>query len=253
MTRIAFIAADSADAQQALSELTKRYVTVNAEDADVIVALGGDGQMLQTLRETFHREVRVFGMNCGTVGFLMNTYRVDDLPDRLAAADEVVIHPLQMVATGADGQQTTAMAINEVSVLRQTAQAAKIRISIDDVVRIEEMICDGALVATAAGSTAYNLSVHGPILPLGAHILALTPISPFRPRRWRGAILPAPARIKFDVHEAQKRPVSAVADSAEVRDVVRVEIHQDSEISLRLLHDPDHNLEERILMEQFAP
>jgi NAD+ kinase len=253
MTRIAFIAADSADAQTALSELNQRYAAVNAEDADVIVALGGDGQMLQTLRETFHRDVRVFGMNCGTVGFLMNAYRVDDLPERIAAADEVIIHPLQMVATDAAGKQTTAMAINEVSVLRQTAQAAKIQISIDDVVRLQEMICDGVLVATAAGSTAYNLSVHGPILPLGANILALTPISPFRPRRWRGAVLPAPAHIRFDILEAHKRPVSAVADSAEMRDVVRVEIHQDSEISLRLLHDPDHNLEERILMEQFAP
>jgi NAD+ kinase len=192
-------------------------------------------------------------MNCGTVGFLMNAYRVDDLPERIAAADEVIIHPLQMVATDAAGKQTTAMAINEVSVLRQTAQAAKIQISIDDVVRLQEMICDGVLVATAAGSTAYNLSVHGPILPLGANILALTPISPFRPRRWRGAVLPAPAHIRFDILEAHKRPVSAVADSAEMRDVVRVEIHQDSEISLRLLHDPDHNLEERILMEQFAP
>lgn len=253
MTRIAFIAADSAEAQSALSELKRRYSAVDPQEADVIVALGGDGQMLQTLRDNIHRDVRLFGMNRGTVGFLMNAYAVEDLPARVAAADEVVIHPLRMRATDVEGQVTEALAINEVSLLRQTAQAAKIRIIIDDRVRMEELIADGALVATAAGSTAYNLSVHGPIIPLGADILALTPISPFRPRRWRGALLPAGAKIGFEILAPDKRPVSAVADSAEVRHVVRVDIHQDDAISLRLLHDPDHNLEERILMEQFTP
>ncbi|MEE8274622.1 MAG: NAD kinase, partial [Alphaproteobacteria bacterium] len=199
------------------------------------------------------RNVPVYGMNRGTVGFLMNAFSEDDLPDRLDQATATELHPLEMTAKTAEGGQTQALAINEVSLLRQTRQAAKIRISVDGKVRTEELVCDGVLVSTAAGSTAYNLSAHGPILPLGSEVLALTPISAFRPRRWRGALLPAQARIRFEILEHEKRPVSAVADYTEVREVIDVQVEENREVSLRLLFDPGHSLEERILTEQFTP
>ena len=251
--KIAFVSSRSPDARKARDLLEERYESVDLENAEVIVALGGDGMMLETLRRNFDRPVTVFGMNRGTVGFLMNEFREDDLLERIAAAETATIHPLRMIAKTMDGGEHSALAINEVSLLRETAQAAKIRISIDGIERLAELICDGVLVSTPAGSTAYNLSAHGPIVPMGASVLALTPISAFRPRRWRGALLPARARLKFEVLEARKRPVSATADSTEVRDVSSVEVYEDRDISLQMLYDPDHNLDERILKEQFAP
>jgi len=251
--KIAFTASKSSDAQEACAALTALYGNVPQAEADVIVALGGDGQMLDTLRDNFERPVKVFGMNRGTVGFLMNEYSPDDLMERIEAAQQVTLHPLRMEAEKVNGTVEQALAINEVSLLRQTAQAAKIRITIDGIVRLEELVCDGVLVATPAGSTAYNLSAHGPIIPLGAGVLALTPISAFRPRRWRGALLPHEAKIQFDVLNPGKRPVSATADSTEVRDVVSVRIREDRSVELTLLYDPQHNLEERVLKEQFAP
>ena len=251
--KICFSASKAPDAQDAFSALTKRYGNHPADDADVIVALGGDGLMLDTLREHFERPLKVFGMNRGTVGFLMNEYLQEDLEQRISAAQQVILHPLRMDAEAMDGTVTRALAINEVSLLRQKAQAAKIKITIDGVVRLEELVCDGVLVATPAGSTAYNLSAHGPIVPLGAGVLALTPISAFRPRRWRGALLPHEAEIEFEVLNPEKRPTSATADSTEVRAVVRAHVREDRTVALTLLYDPQHNLEERILKEQFAP
>ena len=248
----AFVAAEADDAQAALARLRRRYGSTAPEQADVIVALGGDGFMLETLHRYLDRNVPIFGMNCGTVGFLMNRYGEAELPARLAAAQRVRLHPLAMTARTAAGGEARALAINEVSLLRQTRQAAKIAIRIDGVVRLPELICDGVLIATAAGSTAYNLSAHGPILPLASGVLALTPISAFRPRRWRGAILPHSAEVVFEVNDAAKRPVSAVADYTEVRDVVEVRVREARNVTLTLLFDPEHNLEERILMEQFA-
>lgn len=250
--RICFVAAATNEARAALQHLTAKYGQSNAETARLVVALGGDGFMLQTLHRFLHQHVPVFGMNCGSVGFLMNEYREDELPERLSRAEPVVIHPLRMVSMTADGIIEQALAFNEVSMLRQTRQAAKLRISIDHKVRLPELNCDGALVSTPAGSTAYNLSVAGPIIPLGANLLALTPISAFRPRRWRGALLPHHAVITFEVLEAEKRPVSAVADDTEVRNVVRIEVREDRSERVVLLFDPEHNLEERILKEQFA-
>jgi NAD+ kinase len=215
------------------------------------VALGGDGLMLQTLHAHMHDNLPVYGMNRGSVGFLTNDYSGDDLLGRLARAEVSVVHPLAMRAVGCNGETHTSLAINEVHLFRERHQAAKIRISIDGKVRLEELICDGVLVATPAGSTAYNLSVFGPILPINAPLLALTPISAFRPRRWRGALVPNEARIRFDVLEAEKRPVSAVADHAETRNVAHVEVAQATGIDLFLLFDPGHNLDERILSEQF--
>ncbi len=251
--KIAFVSSRSPDARKARECLEEKYDSVDLDNAEVIVALGGDGMMLETLRRNFDRPVTVFGMNRGTVGFLMNEYREDDLLERIAAAETATIHPLRMIAKTVDGGEHSALAINEVSLLRETAQAAKIRISIDGIERLAELICDGILVSTPAGSTAYNLSAHGPIVPIGASVLALTPISAFRPRRWRGALLPARAKLVFEVLESRKRPVSATADSTEVRDVSSVEVYEDREISLQMLYDPDHNLDERILKEQFAP
>ncbi|MFQ5776136.1 MAG: NAD kinase [Kiloniellaceae bacterium] len=248
-----FVASDTQEAQEALGRLRARYVHVPPEQADVIVALGGDGFMLETLHRYLKRGVPIYGMNCGTVGFLMNQYGEDDLPARLARAEEAVLHPLSMAARTTDGRSARALAINEVSLLREGRQAAKLRIAIDGVVRLEELICDGVLVATPAGSTAYNLSAHGPIVPRGAPLLALTPISAFRPRRWRGALLPDSAEVVIDVLEADKRPVSATADFTEVRDVTRVQVREDKSISLHLLFDPEHDLEERIIKEQFLP
>jgi NAD+ kinase len=250
---IAFSAAESQEAQAAYRTLAGLYGDAPAERARVVVALGGDGHMLETLHQHMADRLPIYGMNCGSVGFLLNGYREDGLVDRLRAAGAVTLHPLIMRAVCANGQTVNAPAINEVSLLRETRQTAKLRISIDGVVRLQELICDGALVSTPAGSTAYNLSAHGPIIPLGASVLALTPISAFRPRRWRGALIHHQAKVCFEVLDAKKRPVSAVADSTEVRDVVRVDVKEDRGTALVLLFDPDAHLEERILKEQFEP
>lgn len=249
---IHFTAAQSDDAHRALTALTHRFGQVPKDAADVIVALGGDGFMLQTLHGTQALNVPVYGMNRGTVGFLMNSYTSDELLDRLAEAEEAVINPLVMTATTRDGTRIEALAINEVSLLRAGPQAAKLEICVDGRPRMDELVCDGALVSTPAGSTAYNYSAHGPILPIGAEVLALTPIAAFRPRRWRGALLPKSASVQFDVLENDKRPVRAEADSRSVPDVVRVEVRSDASIAHRLLFDPGHGLEERLIREQFA-
>jgi NAD+ kinase len=251
--KIAFVASSSDNSRAAKADLEARYDHVDPQEADVIVALGGDGFMLEALHRTMGRNVPIYGMNRGTVGFLLNGYDEDDLLERLAVAENVVLHPLEMRAITDSGSEQRAKAINEVSLLRQTRQAANLQVSIDGRERIDKLICDGVLVATPAGSTAYNLSAHGPILPIGSGVLALTPISAFRPRRWRGAVLPRTARITFEVLDYYKRPVSAVADATEVRNVVEVHIEEDHETELTLLFDPDHNLEERILQEQFIP
>ncbi len=253
LSRIAFIAADAPPAREALTTLVATYGQHTPEAADVIVALGGDGFMLEVLHTTMKFARPVFGMHRGTVGFLMNRYDEANLIERLEAAQDVDLRPLKMEAVTTDGSKHVALAINEVSMLRQTRQAAKLRISVDGRERLSELVCDGALVCTTAGSTAYNLSVHGPVLPLDSNILALTPISAFRPRRWRGAILPHTATVTFDVLEASKRPVSAVADRDEVRDVIQVSVSEDHKTKIRLLFDPEQNLGERILMEQFSP
>jgi NAD+ kinase len=249
--RVAFVASEAEAARAALAELRQRYGTVSPEEADIIVPLGGDGFMLETLHRFVAGDWPIFGMHRGSVGFLMNPYRPDGLYERLAAAQPVELHPLEMAATDVAGICQRAIAFNEVSLLRETRQAAKLRVTVDGVVRIEELMADGILLATPVGSTAYNLSAHGPIVPLGAGILALTPISAFRPRRWRGALLPHDARVRIDVLEAVKRPVSAVADFTEVRDVVAVEIHETRDIAMTLLFDREFNLEERVFKEQF--
>ena len=250
---IAFIASDAEEAQHARQRLEARYRHTAPEDADVIVALGGDGLMLECLHAYMDRGLPIYGMNRGTVGFLMNAYGEADLRNRLDRAEQVQLHPLRMVAqTRTDGMHH-ALALNEVSLLREGRQAAKIQVEIDGVTRLEELICDGILLATPAGSTAYNLSAHGPIIPIGAPLLALTPISAFRPRRWRGALLPHKAEVAFEIREAGKRPVSATADYTEVRDITSVRIHEDRSVTSYLLFDPEHNLEERILKEQFLP
>jgi NAD+ kinase len=250
--RLAFLPAQSEAAMEAARALRLRYGEVPPEQAEVLVALGGDGAMLETQHRFLGRNIPVYGMNCGSVGFLMNEFRVEGLPERIAAAQAAVLHPLRMEVTGVDGRTHVALAINEVSLLRETRQAAKIRILVDGRERLAELICDGVLVATPAGSTAYNLSAHGPIVPLGANLLALTPISAFRPRRWRGALLPSDAQVRFEVLEAEKRPVAAVADYVEVREVLSVDVREDREVSLTLLFDPDHGLSERIIAEQFT-
>ncbi len=251
--KIAIVASGSPKAQEAGKLLRKRYGSATPEQADVIIALGGDGFMLETLHDFLARKVPIYGMNRGTVGFLMNEFREDDLIEHVNQAAETILYPLQMVAVCADGSKVEALAINEVSMLRQSRQASKIQISVDGKVRIPELICDGVLVATAAGSTAYNLSAHGPIIPVGSDLMALTPISAFRPRRWRGALLPADAVVQFDMLENYKRPVSAVADSAEARNVLSVTVEERRDISLTMLFDPEHNLADRILNEQFTP
>ena len=251
--KIAFLAADTAEAQEACVRLIGRYRGCAPEDADVIVALGGDGFMLETLHSDMALKVPIYGMNRGTVGFLMNAYIEHDLPDRIARSRAVALHPLRMQARRIDGSEVEAIAFNEVSLLRETRQTAKLKLSIDGVVRLEELFCDGVLVATPAGSTAYNLSAGGPILPLDADLLAVTPISAFRPRRWRGALLPHTAAVTIGVLEAGKRPVSAVADFTEVREVAEVIIVEDRSIAPTLLFDPEHALEERVLKEQFLP
>lgn len=248
-----FFAADTEQAQGAKKELLKKYPDTPVEAADVVVALGGDGSMLRALHDGLRHKKPVFGMNRGSVGFLLNEYRADGLEDRLQKAEVVTIHPLRMKTKTVSGAVAEQLAMNDVSLLRETRQTAKLRITIDGVVRLDELICDGIIVSTPAGSTAYNLSAHGPIIPLSAAILALTPISAFRPRRWRGALLPQTARILFDVLEAKDRPVSAVADFTEVRDVQTIEVWQDNSVDIRLLFDPERALDERILKEQFMP
>jgi NAD+ kinase len=251
--KIALVASNSYDAQEALSDLSTRYTHVPPEDADIIVALGGDGFMLSILHDYKEQLKPIYGMNRGSIGFLMNKYTPDDLPDRLDRAEPVSIRPLQMQATTISGEVLNAIAINDISLFRETQQTAKIKITVDEIVRLQELICDGILLCTPAGSTAYNLSAYGPIVPIGSDVLCLTPISAFRPRRWRGAILPNAAMVKFEILESGKRPVSACADAFEVRDVVSVEVSLSEDLHLTMLFDPEHDLEERILSEQFAP
>lgn len=250
---IAFFSSDEDRARRAADKLRKRFGDSDIDDADVLVVLGGDGAMLETLHRCFDRNIPIYGMNRGTVGFLMNEFKETNLQKRLDKAQRVELHPLKMSVETVAGKKSNAHCINEVALLRQTRQAAKLRISIDKQVRMKELVCDGVLIATPAGSTAYNLSAHGPIIPIGAELLALTPISAFRPRRWRGALLPSDVEIQLDIQEPKKRPVSAVADYTEMRDVKRVKVRQDSDITLTLLFDPEHNLEDRILNEQFTP
>lgn len=249
---IAFTASPAPAAQEALAQLTARHGQTPLDRATVVVALGGDGFMLQTLHDTQKTGLPVYGMNCGTVGFLMNGFEADGVIDRLAEAEETVINPLHMCATTADGRMVEALAINEVSILRAGPQAAKLAIHVDGKLRLEELVCDGALLCTPAGSTAYNYSAHGPILPIGSDVLALTAVAAFRPRRWRGALLPKTALVRLDVLDPVKRPVMADADSRSVRNVISVEIRSEPSIRHRILFDPGHGLEERLLVEQFA-
>jgi NAD+ kinase len=249
---VAIVAAPTPSAQAALESLAAMYPSKPPADADVIVALGGDGFMLQTIHRFIGYGKPIFGMNRGSVGFMMNPYSVDDLLGEIRRAEVARLNPLRMIAHIDGGARVELHAMNEVSMLRQTRQAAKLRIHIDEVTRLEEMICDGVLVSTPAGSTAYNLSAHGPILPLDAGVLALTPISVFRPRRWRGALIPRTAKVRIEVLESEKRPVSAVADSTEVRDVVEVEISEDRNIEVEVLFQAGQSLSERNLAEQFS-
>mgnify|MGYP001476110877 CR=1 FL=1 len=248
---LAFVSAETDDATMAAATLSALYGQERLEDADVIVALGGDGFMLQTLRETMGTGKKIYGMNRGTVGFLMNEYREEGLRERIAEAIPETVRPLEMEAVDQDGQTFRALAINEVSLLRQSYQAAKIRIAIDGQVRLEELICDGIMVATPAGSTAYNLSAHGPILPLDAPLLALTPVSPFRPRRWRGALLPNRSSVELAILEPEKRPVNAVADHTEIKSVRTVTVRESRDMTATILFDASHSWDERILSEQF--
>lgn len=250
--KIHFHAADTSRVRDSYGALTAQYGQVRAEACDVVVVLGGDGTMLEALHKTENLEKPVYGMNFGSVGFLMNPFHDGDLLDRLKKAVSVPIHPLKMRAIDTMGATHEAIAYNEVALLRETRQTARLKISVDNVERIPELVCDGILLATPAGSTAYNLSAHGPILPLSSNMLALTPISAFRPRRWRGALIPSQLKVRLDVIEGEKRPVSATADSREFRDIVSVDIHQSRSIARTMLFDPDHHLEERILKEQFV-
>ena len=249
---IAFVAGATAEAREAHDQLEKRYGNADPKSADVIVALGGDGLMLQTLHKFMNSGKPIYGMHRGTVGFLMNDFVLDGLLDRIATAHTTVIHPLLMCARDAQGRAQEYRAINEVSLFRQSAQAAHLRILVDGRERLSGLVADGILVATPAGSTAYNLSVQGPIIPINAPLMALTPISPFRPRRWRGALLPDKAKVTIEVQEADKRPVAAVADHDEVRSVTSVDVSMDHGVAINLLFDPGHNLDERILREQFG-
>ena len=250
--QIAFIASPAPLATEARARLMERYGECPLAQAKVVVALGGDGFMLETIHQVLALNVPVYGMNRGSVGFLMNTYSEDDLPGRLSRAQAAVLHPLRMHAITATGSVEEALAFNEVSLLRQLRQASKIRISVDGRVRLEELSCDGVLISTPAGSTAYNLSAHGPIVPLSANLFPLTPISAFRPRRWRGALLPSTADVLFEVLEPDKRPTAAVADFTEVRDVVSVAVSEDRTVTVTVLFDPDRGLSERIIAEQFT-
>ena len=249
--RFAFISSDTPDARAAFDSLSKRYGQTPLDEADIVVALGGDGFLLQALRDTMGTGKKVYGMNRGTIGFLMNEYREEGLHEHIAAAVPETIRPLEMEAVTADGTAVRALAINEVALWRQSYQTAKIGITVDGQMRLEELSCDGVMVATPAGSTAYNLSAHGPILPLDAPLLALTPVSPFRPRNWRGALLPDKAVVRFDVREADKRPVNAAADHTEVKSVTTVTVRASTTVTATLLFDPSHSWNERILSEQF--
>lgn len=251
--KIALVASDSPPAQAAYKELSDHYDIASPETANIVVALGGDGFMLQTLHRFMPRNVPIYGMNQGTVGFLMNEFKVDGLVDRIARAQTATLKPLTMSAIDLNGTKIEGLAINEVSLLRETRYAAQIRIWVDDRMRLETLVTDGVMVATPAGSTAYNLSAHGPILPLGAPLLAMTPICAYRPRRWRGALLSDSARVRFEIIEPERRSVYATADYTEAHKVVQVDIAQHPTQELKLLFDPEHNLEERIISEQFAP
>lgn len=251
--KIHFYTANTEQARKSYKALSAAYGDVSFEDAEVIVALGGDGSMLHALHDSLKYKKPVFGMNRGSIGFLLNEYREEGLIERLKAAQTVTLNPLRMLVKTLTGERAEALAVNEVSLLRETGQAAKLKITVDNIVRLEELICDGIIVATPAGSTAYNLSAHGPIIPLSADLLALTPISAFRPRRWKGALLPQSCRVKLNIMEAKNRPVSAVADYTEIRDVETVEVWRDDTVTLSLLFDPEMNLDERILKEQFVP
>lgn len=250
--RLAFLASRTPDGQALLAQLEARYANTTPEQADVIVPLGGDGFMLQTLHRHMQLHKPIFGMRAGSVGFLLNEACPDHLLERIMAAEATTFKPLEMIAVTDAGGSVGAVAFNEVSLLRQTKQAAKIRVFLNGTARLDELVCDGVLVSTPAGSTAYNLSAHGPILPLGSEVLAMTAISPFRPRRWRGAILRNSTEVKFEILDPWKRPVSVTADSFEVRDAVEVTIHESRDKTVTLLFDPEHNMEERILSEQFT-
>lgn len=249
--KLAFFASDRPAAIEAVADLRRRYGEVSSEEADVIVAVGGDGAMLETLRKTMGGGKPVYGVNCGTVGFLMNAYDPERLIEKIEKAESAVIYPLEMKARTVAGETEEARAINEVSLFRQTRQSAHVRILVNGKIRMESLTCDGVLLATPAGSTAYNLSAHGPILPIGSRLLALTPISAFRPRRWRGALIPHDAEVRFEALEPDIRPVSAVADNLEVRHVAAVNVREDRSIPMTLLFDEGHSLEERVLREQF--
>lgn len=251
-TKLHFTASKRPEAQEAILRLTKKYGQSSEDAAEVIVALGGDGAMLDALRRRFEDQKPVYGMNRGTVGFLMNEYGEEDLIKRIDSAERANLSPLRMTATDIHGTVHRALAINEVSLLRQTAQSARIKICVDSRVRIDELSCDGIMVATPAGSTAYNLSAHGPILPIGANLLALTPVSPFRPRRWKGALLRHDAVVELEIVAPERRPVSAAADNQEVRDIKLVRVEEDRKTRLTMLFDPGHALDERILKEQFG-
>ena len=249
--KLAFLISKKPEAAAARAALIERYGDASPAEADVLVAIGGDGSMLEALRAHMTGGKPIYGVNCGTVGFLMNTKDIDGLGDKIADAEEAVIHPLSMEATTDSGETLTAKAINEISMFRQTRQSAQIRIIVNDKVRMDSLTCDGVLLATPAGSTAYNLSAHGPILPINAQMLALTPISAFRPRRWRGALLSHEAVVRFETIDPEFRPVSAVADNYEVRNVTSVTAREDRSISMKVLFDRGHSLDERILREQF--
>jgi NAD+ kinase len=250
--RIAFAASPTVLATEARERMLARYGDCPLDEATVVVALGGDGFMLETLHRVLARNLPVYGMNCGSVGFLMNTFSEDDLPRRLARAQETELYPLRMRVVTATSAVEQALAFNEVSLLRQLRQTSKIRVTVDGRVRLAELMCDGILISTPAGSTAYNLSAHGPIVPLSANLLPLTPISAFRPRRWRGALLPSTAEVLFEVLEPDKRPTAAVADFTEVRDVISVAVSEDRSVSITVMFDPDRGLSERIIAEQFT-
>jgi NAD+ kinase len=252
LPKIAIVASSAPEAQEALERLSERYATVSVDDADVIVALGGDGFVLQTLHQFMDKNIPVYGMNRGTLGFLLNRYDEDNLLERIAQAETFALYPLRMKARRQNGEVVEALAINDVYVLRETRQIAHIRIYVDGRVRLDDLACDGIIIATPAGSTAYNLSAHGPIIPLGSDVLAMTPISAFRPRRWRGALLPHEAVVRLEILQSDRRPVSAVADMVEVRDVCDVEVREDRSVRIRLMFDSDQSLSERILAEQFS-
>ncbi|MCK5425286.1 MAG: NAD kinase, partial [Emcibacter sp.] len=250
--KIALVASETEAAQEAAAALKEHYDFSPVDEADIIVALGGDGFILHLIHDIMPHKASIFGMNRGTVGFLLNEFRENDLFARIAASTPITLHPLRMTAETEDGEKIQALAINEVSLLRQTRQTAKIRVLVDEKLRMDELVCDGILLSTPAGSTAYNLSAHGPIIPMSAEIMAMTPISAFRPRRWKGALLPQSSKVTFEIIDPAKRPVSAVADIKEVRHITKVSIEQDRSIKINLLFDSHHTLEERILNEQFV-